>query len=131
MAKSKYNAKKIEFNGIKFDSVMERDYYIYLTEELKLEDGKDFERQPVFELQPKFYQRGKNIRAITYKGDYIVNNNVIDIKGFETTDFKIKKKLFQFKYPELDLICITAAPKYTGKKWIELEELKKIRRNRK
>ena len=32
---SKYNSKKVEYNGIKFDSKVELDYYHYLNEQLE------------------------------------------------------------------------------------------------
>jgi len=40
--------------------------------------------------------------------DFVIVNNdgttdVVDVKGFETQVFKIKKKLFEYKYPELSL----------------------------
>lgn len=34
-AKSKYHNKKVEFRGFTFDSVKERDYYIYLLDREK------------------------------------------------------------------------------------------------
>jgi hypothetical protein len=48
-----------------------------------------------------------NNRAIIYKCDFSYFDNelkkqvVEDVKGFETKEFKLKKKLFEAKYPEI------------------------------
>jgi Protein of unknown function (DUF1064) len=131
---NKYNAKKVEFRGKTFDSKAELDYYMWL---MKQEDVIDIELQPVFELQPKFTNsKGKNVMAIKYKADFKItyedgSSEVIDVKGMETADFKLKKKLFEYKYDQsLTLIC--KAPKYMApQEWVELDELKSIRRERK
>lgn len=90
--------------------------------------------QPKFELQPKFKKNGKLFREINYVADFKVYNNdgtieIIDTKGFETTDFKLKKKMFEYKYPDLTLICLTYVKKYGG--WINTDELKQIRKENK
>jgi hypothetical protein len=135
--KNKYNAKKTVVDGIKFDSKDESDYYLHLKELKKKGQIKDFELQPKFELLPKFVnKKGKTILPINYKADFLVTytdgaTEVIDVKGFETADFKLKKKLFEYKYDQsLTLVC--KAPKYLApQKWIELDELKEIRKERK
>lgn len=49
---SKYNAKKIQYKGVVFDSKVECDYYQYL--ERNLGEGYDhIELQPRYELIPK------------------------------------------------------------------------------
>ena len=51
---SKYNAKKVEYKGIVFDSKVEYEYFKYL-EGRKFIDGFDYiEVQPRYELVPKF-----------------------------------------------------------------------------
>ena len=134
--KHKYNAQKATADSIEFDSKHERDYYLYLKKQKQEGNLKDFELQPSFELQPKFKKKGQLIRAINYKADFKVYMNdgqivIIDVKGFETPDFKLKKKLFEYKYDySLNLVC--KAPKYLAPlEWIELEQLKKIRKERK
>lgn len=130
---NKYNNKVAEVDGIKFDSKMEADYYKHLKELKKQRRIMAFSLQPVYELQPKFYKREKLFRAITYKADFEVmklngETVTIDIKGFETADFKLKKKMFEYKYPqELKLITFS---KIDGG-WIEIEDLKKARKERK
>lgn len=103
---SKYKSEKVEFNGITFDSKMELKFYQNL-----LESGVEFELQPTFVLQEKFVKNGKTYLPITYKGDFKVGNIVYDTKGMETLHFKLKKKMFQYKFKDLELICIAPCPK--------------------
>lgn len=91
--KSKYNANKVEIDGIKFDSQKEADYYSELKLRLAAKDIKGFCRQPEFILAP-------NLR---YKADFIVFNNdgtseIIDVKGMQTQVYKDKKKVFEDKF---------------------------------
>lgn len=49
-------------------------------------------------------------RAITYKADFIVFNKdgtykIVDVKGFESQQWKRTAKQFRLKFPELEL-CI-------------------------
>lgn len=130
---SKYGAKKVTINGIIFDSKMEADYYLHLLELQEKEIVTEFELQPVYELLKPFVLNDKKIQGIKYKADFLVkyadgHSEVVDIKGFETVDFKLKKKLFQYKYKQ-ELHCI-AYSKIDGG-WINLEQLKKNRAARK
>lgn len=91
--KSKYGAKKVEIDGIKFDSQKEADYYNELKLRLASKDIKGFCRQPEFVLAP----------SLRYKADFIVFNNngtteIIDVKGFKTQVYKDKKKVFEDKF---------------------------------
>jgi len=91
--KSKYGAKKVEIDRIKFDSQKEADYYQELKLSLSAGEIKGFCRQAEFVL-------ANNVR---YKADFIVFNNdgtsdVIDVKGFKTEVYKLKKKLFEDKF---------------------------------
>ena len=67
---NKYKNKKVEFEGIKFDSEMEKDFYLYLLKKYKKED---IIVQPSYELLESFRDKeGKLVRAITYKADFEV-----------------------------------------------------------
>ena len=63
--------------------------------------------QPRFLLQEGFKKNGKTYRKIDYIADfkYIENDKIIveDTKGQETEIFKLKHKLFEYKYPEYEL----------------------------
>ena len=104
----KYHNKIVEVDNIKFQSKKEAKRY----NELKLLERaniiQDLELQKSFELQPKYINNnGEHIRAITYKADFVYYDNekqqyiVEDTKGFRTEVYKLKKKLFEYKYPNL------------------------------
>lgn len=124
MRRNKYNNKKVVVDGFKFDSAVESKYYLYLKSQKKIGTIKDFQLQKVFELQPS-YRIGDNRkqRAIKYVADFVVTKNdgshvVIDVKGGKaamTDVFKLKRKLFEFKYqqPLVTLILRRGA-------WIEI-----------
>lgn len=97
--RSKYWAEKNVVDGIKFDSKVESDYYLYLKSL-----GKEFTLQPKYLLQEKFVNnQGENIRPIHYVADFAYDDIVVDIKGMPTSDAKIKRKMFMYKYPHLTL----------------------------
>ncbi|WP_436870273.1 DUF1064 domain-containing protein [Staphylococcus shinii] len=129
---SKYNAKKIEYKGIVFDSTVECEYYQYLERQLNIFGFDEIEVQPKYELIPKVGKQRKS----EYIADFALFNNgklveVIDVKGMATETAKLKAKLFRYLYPDVKLTWICKAPKYTGEEWITYEELKKVRRERK
>lgn len=126
---NKYKAKKVIFKGIKFDSEMEANYYMHLLTKYR---EQDIEIQPKFTLIPSFRDnKNQLIRAITYTADFRVGKEVIDIKGMSTQQGEMRIKMFKRFYPDYELKVLTKAPKYTGLEWIELKELKKIRKERK
>ena len=103
ITKTKFNAVKVEYDGRKFDSKLECNIYKVLKERLTPNYKIDF--QPSFVLQEKFEFDGHIIRPITYKADFVIYKDseteakaVIDAKGMETNEFKIKRKLFIRKY---------------------------------
>jgi hypothetical protein len=133
MAETKYHSKKVTIGDITFDSKIEAKYY----EQLKwLEANKEilfFRVQPRYLLQEAFEKNGKKIRKIEYIADFEIHNldgsiEVIDVKGMELEAFKIKKKLFEYKYPH-KLSLITYSKMDGG--WITLEQLSKNRKLRK
>lgn len=70
---------------------------------------KDLKLQMKFELQPSYKKNGKTIRAINYIADFTyfdVNKGktiIVDIKGYRTEVYKLKKKIFEYKYPDLEI----------------------------
>lgn len=106
ITKTKFNAVKVEYDGRKFDSKLECNIYKVLKERLMPNYKIDF--QPSYVLQEKFEFNGHIIRPITYKADFVIYKDsetsfieakaVIDAKGMETNEFKIKRKLFIRKY---------------------------------
>lgn len=102
---SKYNAKKVEIDGIKFDSKAEGEYYLHLKQQVTERQILGFERQKRMLLQGGFSVEGVKgkIRPIFYVVDFIITENdgtltYVDVKGMETDVFKLKKKLFMKRY---------------------------------
>ena len=109
---SKFHSRKTTAYGITFDSKKEANRY----GELRLLEmaGKirELKRQVQFVLQPAFKKNGKTIRAITYiadfeyydleQGKYIVE----DVKGYKTKEYQLKKKMFEYRYPDQTIVEI-------------------------
>lgn len=102
---NKYHAKKTVVDGIAFDSRREAKRW----QELKLmeRDGKirGLRRQVRFELLPAFDVCGKHYRAITWIADfvYIEDGKEVaeDCKGYRTDVYRIKSKLFAYRYKKI------------------------------
>ena len=90
---NKYHARKVEFDGIKFDSMFERDRWIYLKGLEEIGIIKNLQRQVPYLIIPK--QDGE--RAAYYRADFVYEDNgqvvVEDTKGFTTPDYILKRKL--------------------------------------
>lgn len=107
---NKYFNKKVIVDGIKFDSKKEAKRFTELKLLKKAGLIKELELQKVFEIQPKYTNnKGEHIRAITYKADFFYYDNkrkiyiVEDTKGYRTDVYKLKKKLFEYVYPNLTI----------------------------
>ena len=112
----KYHNIKISVDGIKFDSKLEAERY----EQLKILERagviRDLELQPEYELIPSFRKNGKTWRKTVYKADfrYILCDDdktiIEDVKGSTaviTDVFRLKQKLFEYRYPELTIKIVT------------------------
>lgn len=104
--KNKYSNKKVTFNNIKFDSAGEMRRYSELR---LLEKGgviRDLVTQPRFSLQESFKHNGKTERRIDYVADFSYEKKVDgkwvsiveDFKGYRTEIYKLKRKLFLYKF---------------------------------
>jgi hypothetical protein len=125
---------KTEIDGIKFMSPGEAERYIELCI-LKLKgEIQSFELQPKFEIQPKFRKLEILFRPIMYIADFKIFYSPSDVRiedvkgwgGYTTPEFKLKRKLFEYKYPELTLILLKCAgkPKRIAELLAEREALK-------
>lgn len=99
----KYNAKRTEIDGKTFSSKLEAERYLVLKARAAAGEIHALQIQPRFELQPAFTDvHGKKHRAIYYVADfqYVENGHVIieEVKGHETAVWRLKKKLFLYKY---------------------------------
>lgn len=100
--RSKYHAKKTVVDGITFDSKREADRYLVLK---GMEaDGliEDLRRQVRYELVPAFDVDGRHYRPVSYVADFVYvedgKETVEDVKGMRTDVYKLKNKLFAYRY---------------------------------
>lgn len=90
--KSKYGNKRVQIDGIWFDSILEGHRYGQLKLLKQAGEIADFEMQVTYHL-------GVNgIHICDYRADFVVkypdgHGEVEDTKGVETPEFKLKKKL--------------------------------------
>ena len=125
MSYNKYKNKKTMVDGIKFDSEMESHYYLYLKQLKEMGEVVDFVLQPTYLLQEGFDLNGKRIRPITYKADFKViykdgHEEVIDVKGKLTEEFKIKRKMLLYRYRDINFKCVQERGRKPNKYWIEI-----------
>lgn len=136
IARTKFNVdkdtEKRTCDDIVFDSVLEMKYYrdVVLP---KKESGEIiyYELQKKYILQDGFERNGKKILPIVYIADFYIeysdgHTEVIDIKGCPDTTAKIKRKLFWYKYPDIDYQWITYVKKFGG--WGNYDDFNKLRR---
>ena len=112
---SKYGNKKVEVDGIIFDSKKESNIYLDLKAKKASGEIKDFSMQVPFELIPNqkelktvFDKKGRPVNkekvvelAVKYVADFVVYDNdgevtVVDAKGFKGNQaWIIKRKLLR------------------------------------
>lgn len=134
MARNKFGNIRTKVDGILFDSRMESKFYEF-AKQLKLTgEIKDFEMQKHYEIFSAFKKGSEKFRKIEYVADFVIYHHdgrieVIDVKGVETDVFKIKRKLFEYRYPDLKLQTVTYSKIDGG--WKSLEYVKQARKLRK
>lgn len=107
---NKYKNKKVQIDMYVFDSIAESRRYKELALLEKAGEIENLQLQPKFLLQESFKKNGKTYRKIEYIADFMYEEKgqviVEDVKGMETKEFKMKRKLFEYKYPGLELKII-------------------------
>lgn len=102
MARSKYHAKKVELDGMVFDSIKEAARWRELVLEQRAGAIKDLRRQVKYMLIPPHAGKIRSERACTYIADFTYYRGgefiVEDVKGVRTDVYKIKRKLMAAKY---------------------------------
>lgn len=102
--RSKYGNKKVQIDGITFDSKAEARYYSELKIREKAGEILFYRLQPRYRLMDSFEKDGKKHRAIDYVADFEIHHKdgsieAVDVKGKQTQVFRIKEKMFDKKYP--------------------------------
>ena len=89
---AKYGNKRVKINGIAYDSRGEADYEKTVLDPLRAKGELTYKRQVTF----SFVVNG--VKVCSYRADWVVTwkdgrREIWDFKGYETSEFKIKKKL--------------------------------------
>ena len=100
---TKYRNKKVEVDGMTFDSKKEARRYKELLLLEKAGAIQDLQTQVKYVLIPSQRIEGKVVeRECAYKADFVYIENgetvVEDTKGFKTKDYIIKRKLMLKEY---------------------------------
>lgn len=96
--------------GTQFDSKAEARFYLHIL---------DLQAQGYYkleEIQPKFILQEKP--KIKYIADFLIEypngqRFAVDVKGVQTAAFRIKKRMFMAKFPDIGLMIV----KSKGKLW--------------
>lgn len=110
--RSKYGARKVEIDGMTFDSRKEARYYLFLREAERKGEISDLRMQVPYELIPAIHEnvtvhlktKDKVVercvqKAVHYIADFVYYDNntgkeeVVDVKGIRTEGYKLKKKM--------------------------------------
>jgi len=107
---NKYRNRKIVVDNIRFDSNLEATRYRQLKLLQRAKQISNLRLQVPFLLQEGFKKNGKTHRKIEYIADFVYEENgqtiVEDVKGMQTDVFKLKHKIFEKVYPDLELKII-------------------------
>ena len=115
---SKYGAKSVEFDGIRFASQLEARFYMFFIDH----GFKILELQPRFLLEDSFEiydwqsKKIRKYRKTEYVADFRIETPdgdifIVEAKGFETEAWKIKKKLFFKKYGNEEKLLVFSSLK--------------------
>lgn len=106
---SKYNNEKPTYYDkdlkelLTFDSIREYEYYLLLKDRQKRGEIRDLRRQVKIVIQPAFTTPdGETVKEISYYADFYYTDrdlraHYIDVKGFRTDVYKLKKKLLAYR----------------------------------
>lgn len=89
---------------MQFDSIREAEVARDFELEKRAGIIKEIEYQPAFELLPR-------PNRVVYVADFRITYadgrvEVVDVKGFETAVFKLKKKMLRHFYPQVKLVLM-------------------------
>lgn len=95
--RSKYGASKTVVDGITFDSKKEAIYYGSVSALKRAGAISGFDRQVPFICMVN------DKKCFTYRADFVIYENngtrrVVDVKGFRTAVYRLKKKCIEAQY---------------------------------
>ena len=107
---NKYGAKSREIDGHEFPSLKEADYYLMYKDMLQQGELINLELQPKFTLIPAFKGKdGKTEKSVNYTADFRLTYPdghivIVEVKGYKTRDYVIRRKLFKWQHRDIDFI---------------------------
>ena len=112
---NKYHNQKTVVDGIKFDSKLEATRYCQLKILQRAGEIKALQIQVPYVLIPGYIKNGKKVRPLKYLADFTYYDCkkekliIEDVKSTttKTKEYKIKKKLFEWRFPDLEITEIT------------------------
>lgn len=133
---TKKGKKERTLDGIIYDSKTEMLFVTeWISPRLEAKEIKSWERQVPYILQEGFTDyHGKKNLPIKYIADFKIiwsdnSETVIDVKGMPDSVAKIKKKLYMYKYRDVDYRWYCRNVKRGG--WLQYDELEKLKREEK
>lgn len=119
----KYRNKPTEYDGERFDSKWELEFWKQLKLREKAHEIEGLKRQVRFEVQPNGCEKIVYVADFVfqyiestgpYPSSFAFKTVAVDAKGIETGIFKLKAKLFRWKFPNIEL---RIEKKLSGKQW--------------
>jgi predicted nuclease of restriction endonuclease-like RecB superfamily len=116
--------KKVVIDGIQFDSKMEAGHYTYFKGHPNIQILDIHPELKLFEpFEYRSLEKNQNIkmRGIVYTPDFIISLKgndkpiVVEVKGFQTDEYMLRKKLFLIKYKDVyDFIQLNSEKECAG-----------------
>lgn len=116
----KYGNRKVEYEGMKFDSAREKDRYIFLAKAVERGEIRDLRRQVEYELIPALKEAQEVVlrtktkivervvqRAVVYRADFVyirVSDGIEVVEDIKISpallpkEYILKEKLFRWRY---------------------------------
>ena len=136
--KSKINSKKTSYNGIDFQSLLEKTMYKLLHDE-KIDVAYEEKTFTIFDAlvypqacyegtKKKLYNKGSKIRPITYTPDFVDPNGkwIIETKGYANESFPLRWKLFKRHLKDNNLTYVLFMPRNKAQCQEVLELIKQL-----
>ena len=112
--RGKYNAKPVEINGIRFDSTAEAMRYRELLLMEQAGEIWNLKVHPRYLILDGFDHDAQHERPIFYEADFSYFDKhdkctiVQDVKGMRTALYRLKRKMFLAKYPQIKFLEVAA-----------------------
>ena len=108
----KFGNRHVEIDGLRFDSAAEGRRYEQLRMLERAGEIQDLRVHPRYVIIDALRVGSRREKAIVYEADFAYTEMgrqiVEDVKGVETAVFRLKRRLFLQRYPELEFRVLDA-----------------------